>query len=91
MMVDKPEQEQNTEETQDEEEPRSQQTRIDWSKLEDLGEEKKDDDSDEYELNQYKQITHLYNNEEGGADGVTKEPYIIAPYDFGELDGYHTI
>lgn len=87
--------EEDTEECTDDEEPQgkpTQQTRIDWSKLEDLDEEEEEEcKPNEIDMEQYKQITHLYTNEEGGANGVAKEPYIIAPYDFGELDGYHTI
>lgn len=56
-------------------------THIDWSKLEDLDEE--DDDLDEYSA-----LASNYTSEKGGAEGMTKPPYVISPYDFGELDDY---
>jgi hypothetical protein len=75
---------------------------INWDELEDL-----DDDDDEqyapteYELNTYTNIANNYTGEKGGAENmadnvvhvhdVAKEPYIISPYDFGELDGYKQI
>lgn len=60
---------------------------IDWSELEDI----EDDDSNEDDLNEYARILNKYNKEEGGAKDMTKEPYVISPYDFGELDGYRQI
>ena len=73
-------------------EPQQKQTRINWSELEDLDEE----DDEEYEPNEedlaeYEQLAANYNNEKGGVDNMVRDPYVIAPYDFGELDGYHTI
>lgn len=59
-------------------------THIDWSKLEDLDEE--DDDSDD--LNEYSTLASNYTSEKGGAEGMVKPPYVISPYDFGELDDY---
>lgn len=80
------------EEPTDNEEPQSRQGKIDWSELEDLDE----DEDEEYEPTEedqaeYEQLTNLYTNEKGGADNMARDPYVIAPYDFGELDGYHTI
>lgn len=57
---------------------------INWAELEDLDEE--DDDKA-----QYAKIVKNYTNEKGGAIMTTKEPYVISPYDFGELDDYHQI
>lgn len=82
-----------SEDTTDDEEPQSKPSRVDWSKLEDLDEEEDEEydyEPNEEDLAEYEQLTSNYTNEKGGAS-VTKEPYIIAPYDFGELDGYHTI
>lgn len=93
MMTVRQDETEETEES-DESDPKAQQkqTRIDWSELEDLEEE----DDEEYEPNEedmaeYKQLTANYNNEKGGVDNMVRDPYVIAPYDFGELDGYHTI
>lgn len=62
---------------------------INWDDLEDL-------DEDEYEpndsdLNEYARLLDQYTSEKGGAEVMTKAPYVIAPYDFGEIDGYHQI
>ena len=68
---------------------------INWEDLEDLDE----DEEDEYVPNQadvdeYKSLVDIYTSEKGGAEDmakdVAKEPYVISPYDFGELDGYRT-
>lgn len=59
---------------------------INWDELEDLDEENEDDDKA-----QYAKIVKNYTNEKGGAIMTTKEPYVISPYDFGELDDYHQI
>jgi hypothetical protein len=55
-------------------------------------------EEDEYEyepteadLNEYTRLAGTYTNEKGGADIMTKEPYVISPYDFGEIDGYNQI
>lgn len=59
---------------------------IDWSELEDLEEEDDDD------RNEYARLVERYNNEKGGAENmasnIAKAPYVISPYDFGELDDY---
>lgn len=65
---------------------------VNWSELEDLDEE---DDDDEYaptlaDIKEYNDIVTNYTNEKGGVDTM-KAPYVISPYDYGELDGYHTI
>lgn len=76
------------EEPVDEDEERPRQ--IDWADLEDLDEED-DFDPDAEELNEYAEIIKHYANEEGGAVEVVKDPYVISPYDFGEMDGYKTV
>ena len=61
---------------------------IDWSKLEDLDE---DDDTSEEDLTEYANLTNNYTSKKGGAEDVGTDPYVISPYDFGELDDYHQI
>lgn len=75
----------------DDEEPQIQQRQINWAELEDLDEENDEYEPTEEDLAEYEQLTTNYTNEKGGADNMTKAPYVIAPYDFGEIDGYHTI
>jgi hypothetical protein len=78
------------EESEDEDEERPRQ--IDWDELEDLDEEEEEDfDPDAEELKEYAEIVKQYSNEEGGAVKVAKNPYVISPFDFGELDGYRQI
>lgn len=74
--------ENETEESEDEEEHHQ----INWDELEDLNEESDD------ELEEYANLTNLYSNEKGGAEKVkAKKPYVISPYDFGEIDEYRKI
>lgn len=65
---------------------------INWGELEDLDE---DDDEDyvptQADLNEYTRLAHNYHDEKGGAYEVKKEPYIIGPDDYGELDGYKMV
>ena len=63
---------------------------INWSDFEDLDEEEDDDEHDS-DLNEYARLVERYNNEKGGAEDMAKEPYVISPYDFGELDGYSQV
>lgn len=63
---------------------------IDWSELEDLDEEEDDEDEPD-DMSEYAKLVTKYSSEKGGAEGMAKRPYVIAPYDFGELDGYHQI
>ena len=46
-------------------------------------------------MNEYAQLVKRYTNEKGGAEGVAskiaRDPYVISPYDFGEIDEYHKI
>ena len=71
-------------ESKDEERP-SKSKQINWAELEDLDEEE-DDDRKEYE-----QLASNYTSEEGGVENMVKTPYVISPYDFGEIDTYHQI
>lgn len=67
--------------------------KINWSDYEDLDEEEiEEDESEDDGLNDYARLVEQYNNnEKGGAETVAKEPYVISPYDFGELDGYSQV
>ena len=66
-------------------------SKIDWSNYEDLDEEEDDDESDD-DLNDYARLVREYETDKkGGAENMTKEPYVISPYDFGELDGYSKV
>ena len=75
------------EESEDEDEERPS---IDWSELEDLDEEEEEEFDDET-LSEYAELVSKYTNEEGGAVEVAKKPYVISPFDFGEIDGYNQI
>lgn len=77
------------EESEDEDEDRPSQ--INWDELEDLDEEELEEIDPEEELAEYEAIARHYTNEEGGAVEVAKNPYVISPFDFGELDGYKQI
>jgi hypothetical protein len=87
------------EETSDDEaDPREGSTRqINWAELEDLDEDL-DDEVDEavsdYAMSEYRKIVRNYTNKKGGAESVdntAKEPYVISPDDFGELDDYKRV
>jgi hypothetical protein len=69
-------------------------TQINWDELEDLEE---DDESPDEDLREYARIVERYSDREkieadikkkGGANNMAREPYVISPYDFGEIDGY---
>ena len=79
------------EDTEEEDEGRPRQ--INWDDLEDLdkGELEDEYDPDAVDLVEYTEIVKRYTNEEGGAVEVAKQPYVISPYDFGEVDGYRQI
>lgn len=66
-------------------------THIDWSDLEDLDEDEDDESVSDDCLNEYARLANQYNTEKGGAEDMAKEPYVISPYDFGELDGYNQV
>ena len=64
---------------------------IDWSELEDLEDEEDDEEDDNTsDFQEYGRLIDNYTNneEKGGAKRMAKAPYVIAPYDFGELDDY---
>lgn len=62
--------------------------KIDWTEYEDLEEEEELDEPDN-DLSEYARLVNNYTNEKGGVIDMAKEPYVISPYDFGELDGYN--
>lgn len=64
--------------------------RINWSDFEDL-DEGEDYEPDEEDREKYARLVDTYTNEKGGAEDVAKDPYVISPYDFGELDDYNQI
>ncbi len=66
-------------------------SKIDWSDYEDLDEEEDEDERIVNDLNDYARIANQYTSEKGGAEDMAKEPYVISPYDFGELDGYSQV
>lgn len=80
--------EESAEETESEDEEDAEEYhQVNWDELEDLDEEETDE-----ELEEYANLTNLYSSEKGGAEKVkTKKPYVISPYDFGEIDEYHKI
>ena len=81
-----------------EEDPVSDYRKICWDDLEDLDpseleEEEYQADLAEYAVvSKYEDIANIY--KEGGADNMPtsepREPYVIEPIEFGELDGYKT-
>jgi hypothetical protein len=90
-------QDQNEDECEDFDEDQEQHQQIDWSELENLEDEDDDEDVEEDEsdyaesnLREYSRLLNDYTNddEKGGVDNMTKEPYVIDPYEFGERDGY---
>ena len=81
--------EQSEDETESEDEEDAEAYhQVNWDELEDLDEE----ESDEDEMEEYANLTNLYSSEKGGAEKVkAKKPYVISPYDFGEIDEYRKI
>lgn len=78
--------EENVEE--DEEEPDVSFRQVSWDDIED-----DDEEFDEGDMDEYEQLVKYYNREKGGPENMAtdvKKPYVISPYDFGELDGYRT-
>ena len=62
--------------------------KIDWSEYEDLDEDETDGNPDDT-LNDYARLIEQYTtNKKGGESDMAQKPYVISPYDFGELDGY---
>ena len=89
----------SSEESDDEmeEDPLSDYRKICWDDLEDL--DPSELEEEEYQadyagavVSKYEDIANIY--KEGGADNMPssepREPYIIEPIEFGELDGYKT-
>ena len=68
---------------------------INWEELEDLDKSELEEDFTAADRMQYAQIANKYAGEKGGANDMAndgaRDPYVIAPYDFGELDGYDQI
>lgn len=61
--------------------------------LDDILDEEEDPFTDE-EKTEYKKIAAVYNSEKGGVEDMnstSKPPYVISPFDFGELDDYNQI
>lgn len=76
----------------DEDEVRPESPRqINWDELEDLDEEDDEYTPNEKDLEEYESLTHGYSGEKGGVEAMAKEPYVISPYDFGELDDFNQI
>ena len=87
----------SSEESDDEmeEDPLSDYRKINWDDLEDLDPselEEEEYQAEEADKAEYEYIANIY--KEGGADNMPssepREPYIIEPIEFGELDGYKT-
>lgn len=74
------------------ERPSGTTSQINWDELEDLDESEEDEDYSPNvgDLREYGRLIDSYTNEKGGADVMTNEPYVISPFDYGELDGYRT-
>ena len=87
-------QESDDDASEDEEEESSEPSRkINWSELEDVLDEEEDEFTED-EKNEYREIASTYTNEKGGVEDMnykTKPPYVISPYDFGELDDYEQV
>ena len=75
-----------------EEEPISDHRNISWEDLEDLDPSELEEEEYQADLIEYENVANAYR--EGGADSMqtseSKEPYVIDPIEFGELDGYST-
>lgn len=82
-------------EEEEDEEDSSETFKRNISKLEDILDE--DDEEDcftEAEKDEYKKIASTYASEKGGVENMNstaKPPYVISPFDFGELDDYNQI
>ena len=78
---------------QDDEEPTDDDVdpgQINWDDLEDLDEED-DDEPVEEDLNDYQRLVNTYTEQKGGAEEMGTIPYVISPYDYGELDDYEQV
>ena len=87
-----PEEDENPDEHHDRPECYGQ---INWDELEDLDEEELEEPdynrSVEDDVKEYENLISNYTNEKGGADTMSREPYVISPDDFASLDGYHVV
>lgn len=87
---DEDEDEEEEESEAEAEEPSRPYRKMTWSELENVLDD--DDDFTESEKNKYEELASNYTSEKGGAEDVIfKPPYVISPYDFGELDDYNQI
>jgi hypothetical protein len=84
VKIDSDEQEQ-TDERDDEDCQENSPTQTNMSRLEAVKKERKDDEAE------YGTLVSNYTSEKGGSIMMEKEPYVISPYDFGEIDDYHQI
>lgn len=81
-----------SEDEEEEEESSEPPRKTNWYELEDILDEDDDEDFTEAEKNEYKELASTYTSEKGGVeDMIFKPPYVISPYDFGELDDYSQI
>lgn len=48
--------------------------------------EEEPDDFEDEDYTEYAELANNYKSEKGGAEDVGSKPYVISPYDFGELD-----
>ena len=75
-----------------EEDPVSDYRKICWDDLEDLDPSELEEEEYQADLIEYEDIANIY--KEGGADNMPtsepREPYVIEPIEFGELDDYKT-
>lgn len=81
-----------SDEDMSEEDPVSDYRKICWDDLEDLDPSELEEEEYQADLIEYEDIANIY--KEGGADNMPtsepREPYVIEPIEFGELDGYKT-
>ena len=81
-----------SDEEMSEEDPVSDCRKICWEELEDLDPSELEEEEYQADLIEYEDIANTY--KEGGADNMLtsepREPYVIEPIEFGELDDYKT-
>ena len=81
-----------SDEEMSEEDPVSDCRKICWEELEDLDPSELEEEEYQADLIEYEGIANTY--KEGGADNMPtsepREPYVIEPIEFGELDDYKT-
>lgn len=84
-------------EAESEEEPKPKKlsrssTTITWDNLDKYIEDDNEKEFTEAEKNKYEELASTYTSEKGGVeDMMFKPPYVISPYDFGELDDYNQV